>query len=57
MVRLECGCGHILYEDNKTCPICGRSLVAAPVTNKAFHELGAEPDCACYKYREGKEDG
>lgn len=52
MVRVECGCGHILYESSSPCPICGRSLKGAPISSEAFHELGTEPGCTCYKYRE-----
>lgn len=56
MVRRECGCGHILYDDNRTCPICGRSMAGAPISNKAFHEIGTEPDCACYRFHKTEEE-
>lgn len=51
MQRVECDCGHIQYESNNQCPICGRPLKFAKVSSKSFHELGEEPNCECYRYK------
>ena len=50
MLRVQCACGHVMYPGGVKCSICGRALSFAKDSIKEIHQIGDDPECACFSH-------